>query len=102
MASEPTQSPELKRLAPVLSAAAAATEAATRLHSRAVAAVPDRFKGTVQQREEQLAALASPYVALVTDRGVQALQAVDAKVGCLPAWPSGHGGLGRYWCPHTV
>ncbi|KAL4422652.1 hypothetical protein ABPG75_008849 [Micractinium tetrahymenae] len=81
---------ELKRLAPVV---AAATGAATRLqglHGRALSLVPEAYKPSVEQREQQLAALASPYLTALSDRAPALLHAVDAKVdgAIMAAWAS--------------
>mgnify|MGYP001810666318 CR=1 FL=1 len=80
MTAEAPPQPELKRLAPVLSVAVVATATAAQLHDRVLASVPDRLKGTVSSTEERVAALASPYVAVITDKGAAALRVADAKV----------------------
>ncbi|PSC69120.1 major lipid droplet [Micractinium conductrix] len=90
MTAEAPPQPELKRLAPVLSVAVVATATAAQLHDRVLASVPDRLKGTVSSTEERVAALASPYVAVITDKGAAALRVADAKVdgAILSAWQS--------------
>lgn len=76
-----SEQPELKRLAPVVSAATGAATRLQGLHGRALALVPEALKPSVEQREEQLVALASPYLAALSDRAPALLHAVDARVG---------------------
>lgn len=71
---------QLKRLAPVVSAASAATTTATSLYGTAKTYVPARFQPTVEQAEGKAASLASPYVALISDKAASALALADAKV----------------------
>lgn len=79
-----SEQPELKRLAPVVSAASGAATRLQGLHGRALALVPEALKPGVEQREEQLLALASPYLSVLSDRAPALLHAVDARVSWRP------------------
>lgn len=78
-----SEQPELKRLAPVVSAASVAATRLQGLHGRALALVPQALKPTVEHREEQLVSLATPYLTALSNRAPAVLQAVDARVGLL-------------------
>ncbi|EFN52470.1 hypothetical protein CHLNCDRAFT_138816 [Chlorella variabilis] len=81
---------QLKRLAPVATAASAAATRAGALYATSKTYVPARLQATVEQAEGKAASLASPYVALISDKAVIALKTVDAKVdgAILSAWQS--------------
>jgi hypothetical protein len=81
---------ELKRLTPVVGAAASAAALANRLYSSSKAYVPERLQGTVAAAEGKVAELATPYLPTLLDKGTSALQAVDQKVdgAILSAWSS--------------
>ncbi len=79
-----SEQPELKRLTPVVSAASGAATRLQGLHGRALALVPEALKPGVEQREEQLLALASPYLTVLSDRAPALLHAVDARVSWRP------------------
>ncbi|KAI7845739.1 hypothetical protein COHA_000655 [Chlorella ohadii] len=91
-AAAPEQQPELelKRLTPVVGAAASAATLAGRLYVSSKAYVPERLQGTVAAAEGKVAELATPYLPTLLDKGTSVLQAVDQKVDStiLSAWSS--------------
>jgi hypothetical protein len=71
---------QLKRLEPVATSAAAVSAKAGSIYAFVRHYVPTRIEGTVGQAEGKAASLASPYVALLSNKAATALAAVDSKV----------------------
>ncbi|KAI3430389.1 hypothetical protein D9Q98_004984 [Chlorella vulgaris] len=92
MSQSPTKTDcmQLKRLEPVATSAAAVSAKAGSIYAFVRHYVPTRIEGTVGQAEGKAASLASPYVALLSNKAATALAAVDSKAdsAILCAWRS--------------